>query len=305
MPSVLIGQGLTVSLVTPGMTQSAWSWSISGDPFAGFQVTGSTGNALELGATHMLTSEGFTYYYRSIQDAGPDTSTIACTATVTDPNGDVHQATGTTQVSVYAPTYTQAPQAGAFNIGNGQLEAGFPNGNGGPPGILFVGSVTVPAPFAAGMFGYAQLITNLYTWAWTSVGNIPTNQATATMSTNGQNGLDTGFTYGGFTNPASGVRFGTSDTPGTQLPKQPWVQVTMNDSFTTYMLYQPASAGNQPTTWVPLCYITWVADGTAAVGAGGWAVQGSPVVTITAGNVATKTLPSWTNVVSAGSWQYQ
>ena len=72
MPGVIIGQGLTVSLMTiPNTTFSTFSWNITGDPFEGFQTTATTGGALEL-TDDIRRTAAFTYFYRSIQGGSPE-----------------------------------------------------------------------------------------------------------------------------------------------------------------------------------------------------------------------------------------
>jgi hypothetical protein len=248
----------------------------------------------------MLTSEGFTYFYRSIQGGSPQVSTITCTALATDPKGGLHLAIGTIPVSVYAPTVTFMPFTGFIGLvalnGNVYLQAGGSLGYGN--GITWVVTVTPPAPFAPfgtnGQWGAAQLIR--------PQGNMTMLNGTTWQDANqGLKGLDGQFTYLGDTFPADGNPHQDGDNPGYQLLAAD-ASVTMSPTFWTTIVYQPANAG-EGITWVPLWELDWYASGGAIQQGGDWVAvpQQGPVVATN--SVATSTLPSWTQVITPAGWK--
>lgn len=304
----LIGQGLTVSLNTGNMTQSNWSWSITGDPFAGFQVNGNTGGPVALSPA-TLQSSGFTYYYRSIQGAGPAMSTITCTATITDPKNQQHQATGTAQVYVYKPTYTFNDSPGTMGWFVNTIQVNGQNvnvpvfGAGGDPqyqrGISWIASVLTPSQFVGengiGVYGYVQIAT--------ISGSSIVNGAPFHDSNNGQTGLDSGVPFLGWTSPADGNEYNIGDSPNYAL-RTGMTSITMGHTFKTYMVYQPAPYNSGgPTTWVPLWEIDWGASGTGTFDpvAMTFSVMPGAAVTVTSSQAST-VLPSWTQAIAPGTW---
>jgi len=177
-------------------------------------------------------------------------------------------------------------------------------------------TITVPTPFSGGNGCFAQIVTPSAT-----VTRVPTGTGAATYSikiqkANGQwvspgTGLDTGFPYppgytisnGTITGGATSSAFivggpgGSGDAPAcAEAPDDVdnggtnWVSATLNDQFTTWLMYQPPGG-----VWVPLKKTDWSVTGNGSGGPNNWTASG----TYTAPNPAdTSVFPQW-NVVIA------
>lgn len=307
--NVLIGQKLTAHLNTEGFLQSDWQWTINGaDPFAGFQVTATTGQALEL-TPAMEQQASFFWYYRSLGGArGSIPSTVSCTATITDPNGVQWGVLATQTITVYEPQNVDFQAiAGPVTVDkfiddDDPLKTVLwklqPFNDDTGKGIQWKGKATTPSQFVgengSGQWSFAQTITATM-WYYDLTGSIHE------FPQNGLTGLDKQFTY-------AGLSFFATSAPGTAGDK-PFKTLTnsMTTAFlgaiaTTYMIYMPPDAnGVSGTTWVPLQVCHWNFQGTAQL------VQLNPLTwTLTNGDgltadkpTWTTSLPSWTEVITA------
>ena len=308
---ILIGQAMTTGFSAGGFPVSNYQWSVTGDAFEGFVTTSDwhtppdptigTGQAVELTAL-VKQQSSLLYYYRSVGKSG-DTSTVSCTATVTFPNGNTKQVTGSAMVKVYKPDHTFTATPGTVNVWNGGgVHAGdFFLGPSDPTtkvGILWNGKATTPPPFSdrqgAGIWGLAQIITPMFSYR-------DQTGAIHRFPQNGMTGSDGKFPYQNFMAPANGVPSYPSDSPGTWLGT---IQAAdFGGTFQTYMVYLPPDAtGNSGTSWVPLHEIDWNFHAAANLIGNAWALL--PVsngVTITK-DTPTTTLPAWTQVIVPGSF---
>ena len=299
--AVLIGQGVNVSLSAGGYPQSGWQWTISGDPFAGFVTTATSGNAVELKDTDKQKAS-LTYFYRSVSGAS---STVTCSATITLPDGKTPSVTATKSINVMKPTFQFTPTKGTTNL----WVVTIPNPPNPPTsqlwlepfnpttkqGIVFAGTVTTPSGFigeSSGIWGIAQLITP----------SISFTGPNAPAPITSLQGLDGVFLYANASGPANGTITKIGDTPGILLNSNSFTGVDDSNKFQSYFLYQPpASTGGTGVTWVPLQEIDWdwhgvaIFDGVDPDWRLGAASNGVNITT----NTRTTTLPTWTRVITA------
>ena len=303
--SVLIGQGLTASLYTGTYPQSSWQWTVSGDPFAGFQVTQTTGKAIEL-SPDMMKQATLSWFYRSLNGAtGSNPSNISCAATVTFPDGTQQQVTKTETITVYAPTHSFKPYFGTVEI------LPKPSILNLPPNTLIAwddpmygygftleGKVTTPSQFVGeegnGVWVNEQIVTITESYTLRGAAR-PTPDPN-----NGHTGSDGPFYYVNTSWPADGTLNIISDGPSNPI-KQNMVQVTIAHVFQTFMLYKPPSAdGGSPTTWVPLHEVDWKVNGVANYFdfSQSWVLGTGAGVTSTK-DIDVSVLPTWTEVIKA------
>lgn len=303
--NVLIGQGITSSLDTGNNQQTAWTWTISGDPFAGFVLGpgNTTGHAVEL-APAALTQATVPYFYRSIgatgaqPPAGPrsQAQTVTCTATITNLNANLPpvQVTISKTVNVYQPGHTFLPDVGHIAISPGNVAIGAFGDGISPRGVDWKGTVTTPALLiqegGPGSWNYTQLIKSGRTYTL--------NGTVHNYSFFGVEGLDGGFPYDG-PYPSDGTLGHSGDSPSLPLNTD-YSKIVLLVTGRTWMLYLPPSYdSNAPTTFVPLHRYEWTAFGYATYDAvNGWQafVTGNGIAGSDKG--PTSVLPDWTLIVT-------
>lgn len=305
--NILIGQGITANLDTGAYHQTTWTWTISGDPFAGFQLGpgNQTGHAIEL-APGALTQASVSYFYRSIGTPGvqppqgetSNAQTVTCISTVTDPNNanaPPIQVTGSTSVNVYQPFHDITISLGALDVylhvdGTIWFQAA---GN-GILGITWQGHVITPAMFiqeqGVGSWNYTQLIRPDISYVANGVSHNDPN--------NGKKGLDGTFPYAG-PYMADNSLGKAGDSPGKQV-NDTMSRIDYNLNAWTWMLYRPPSFDSvSPTTWVPLHEVDWSVGGSATHDADGWHknVFGNGIIVNDRGPMSV--LPDWTQIITA------
>ncbi|HLJ56583.1 MAG TPA: hypothetical protein VKT77_16210 [Chthonomonadaceae bacterium] len=312
--NILIGQGIFASLNTGDYAQGPWTWTISGDPFDGFQVdenNPTSGHAIELASVldpDQMHRGYVSYYYRSYGGA-PDLaekhapSTVRCTATATDGAGHALVVTGQAVVNVWQPSHLVTTVVGHWFIGlvpnvGTVIQVGMDDGTNG---VKWTTKVTTPLQFVgAGATGLA-------TGAWANAQLIRptvshvTNAGVTEISYNGVEGLDHDFPFRGGTYPSDGTESTQSDAPGEVL-NDGWASASYSLPAKTYTLYQPPpGGGGLGVTWVALHKLEWIVS-AKAVNNNGWSLLtdpagtappvNGPVVAITA-DAPFQTLPEW------------
>jgi hypothetical protein len=147
-----------------------------------------------------------------------------------------------------------------------------------PPnvGVKFTTNVTAPAGFQAGEDQIIQIVDS------TRRTRVKLNGTTRVLQ--GMGVLDTTFPYGQF-----------FDSPSQDFELDD-VRVTANDSFTTWVIYKPASEG---AIWVPLKKLSWSWSGDALTG--GILNSGSHSPNQTGAD--TTVFPQWTKNVRSLTFQ--
>ncbi len=112
---------------------------------------------------------------------------------------------------------------------------------------------------------------------------------------------------------AGGTAGYSCDSPSVPLSNPPDNQVSANESFSTFLMYQPNPPNNTGGIWVPLWRVdwTWVATATYTSPAQGWQFLGGGLSAGSGGDPPTATFlantsagggsqyPSWSQQVSA------
>ena len=316
--NILIGQGTTASLDSGRYDQSNWTWTISGDPFAGFvrTVTGppnpsDTGHAVELTDVDTMwkLKRSVFYFYRSIGNKGVQpppgqanqAQTVSCTVTLTDPNNPAAapiNLTPSTTVNVYQPDNSfTATTPGALNVypHADDNTLWFQDSGLNVQGITWTGAVTSPAMFVSGeeigAWNYTQLVQPRAGYKENGVVYADPNSNLT--------GLDGTFPYAGLY-PANGNPGIAGDSPGLKVRTTMSVAQFKLQAWTWQLYQPPAYNGSEPTTWVPLHEVDWVVDGYTTYDAvNGWLVAATPApkgITVT-DKGPTSVLPDWTRVL--------
>lgn len=251
--NILIGQGCTGSLSASPATLSGWQWTISGDTFKSF-VTGTNGSK-PYGRVNYLSSADLAnpsphWFWKRGDDFG-SIQTVSCTAQASINNVPIGTVTGQKTVSVWRPYFKFNAVPQGVNI------VGTP----GTPGVEVVGniawngSVGTPNLFrsywgSAGIWQFTQLC-NLYRYA---------PPPFYVLINTGGPVLDAEFNYSskqGAPWPADStdaVPDQRSDGDAPTMGLFAHDNATINDSFQTYMMYQPP--GND-VQWAPLNKMGW------------------------------------------------
>ncbi len=312
--SLLTGQqvstGLTGLPFTPG-PGSTYQWSAGGDTFYTYNAQAPSHQLVLLSDNpSYTTSPGFSFYDKSAESV-----TITCKAVLVCPNGNSVTINASSQ-----PITVKKPTAGW----SAYATAPFVNASGGYGVNEYWQPITisVPPPFSGGLGCFAQLIT-------------PSRQATRSFSAgtpmvyaatyydkapdgNGgwmlpMQGLDTSFPYPFVTGGNSDGSWPVSNavTSG-DMPTAPynppavsgdaggtnWYTATTQDSFMTWLMYQPAGG-----IWVPLQKLVWSTNITVTNAGGPWAVSSGSAATTAKSGTDAKDPPGWTTVNNASQAQ--
>lgn len=244
--------------------------------------------------------------------------TVTCTVNYTAPDGKTGTVTVQSPSIIYIkPTATWKVDT-SFNGMTSGFFYGYPNGPFGALELWGPIDITVPDPFAGGTGcivqianldrGWARTPQNGQSGTYTKLSVLYRGGTTAMVKA--PTGLDVQFPYPfGFNQNTNGSFTANNNSYTWQIgnkgfasdkPSQPyalsvsdgggnaWYSSTGNDHFNTWVMYQPPSAGGQPTIYVPLQTLTWSWGGAASlnastnkwsVGEGPPFIPGSPSVT--------------------------
>lgn len=324
----LTGQRLNATVNAP-YTPTNYAWAANGatspNPFKTWDSTWpNSPNPTQFVplAANDLTQSNFSFY--DVHNG--DSITVQCVITFKTPDNAVNILSLTTQpVKFFKPTVTWTAGMAFGPIQNPGFFSGVPNGPFGavePWGPI---QITVPNPFTGGTGCIAQIAKLDRSFANTkpdlySKLSVLDSKGTSNM-VKAPTGLDVGFPYpfgfiqnadGSFTannnnytwqvankgfasdKPFQSYTLSVQDGPGTY-----WYSSVANDSFTTYVMYQPPSSGGQPTINVPLQSLTWSWGATASLNNSVWSVLQGPQWT-SAQPSNTDAYPSWTQEIPFG-----
>ena len=270
----LIGQRVTGTLSTGGLTASGWNWTIdSGEPFGNWN--------LEWTDTYSHTSATFVPLGTQNQSQvsfcfkkGPQTSTVSTPINLAVPPGALPAAglttTLTRQCGVDTPSKTIDVYIGTVQgvaVVNNKIVAsttpefmklyGATTPEGSTVGIYWRGTVTTPSLYGeGGGWNVTQLVDPIFKRIIDGV--------LQNTGCNGVLALDTTFGY----EPVSpaplytddGAVQGSSDGPQTESWAANTSAYTMNHGFYDYMMYLPNGSGS---CYVPLREFDWFCVGQA------------------------------------------
>jgi len=306
----LIGQAVTTSLITGGLTPTSYNWTASGgDPFKNWAVTWNTStamsNAVLVGLGSQTNSTMSFYFKKPIPQA-----TVTCTTHLAVPSGAVPAAG--LNVTVSRNCGVEPPDNASFSAYIPQNAHQFPgdenifqedapyNGVGVIPPLRFYGldapgynsvgirwdgrirtSSANPSPWVGGDGG----------WNWVQKGLVYRYQVRGGQNewsaVNGIEGLDDRYPYEPWPYfSATNSQVGTysanytihtaGDSPATAfLPGTTEMQA--NDHFETWMMYRPPSPNTSvdDSTFVPIKKIFWQWYGLAQYINGNWTLTSS------------------------------
>jgi hypothetical protein len=265
----LTGQQLTAVLnVPPGFSvyqptgQTGYQWTIVGktvnkvfknyDPYA----------TLPSNQLTLLTPADLKAVSPSFYDSAVETVNATCTVTLVAPDGvtPFPVTVKSKDISVLKPTLTAWGIVGGWVQHYNSTTWGLavnPNSTTADGMTWSNVNISVPTPFSGGKGCFVQTVT-------------PDHEVFQDGSTNpiaGTNnkktGLDSGFPYGPsagyWTVPAKGSDIdGPGIVSGANLNGyQGYNKLYANDTFTTYVMYNPPAVGSQGTVWVPLKSYNW------------------------------------------------
>lgn len=274
---VLIGQQVFAGVETGGLQANSYFWSVGGGrAFKGYAASDSNGLLTKL---FMETDSGYTFHFAEPDD----TVAVNCTVELQVPPGAMF--VGSSTVDLSRECIAEAPPF-SLTAGVGSVE-GFPASNptgvrlwGAPfgsdqsSGSLWGGRVDpMPDYGEGGTWNFTQLV-------W--VGRYRTMSGTQQyLSINGQKALDTRFPYGSH-NPANGVEHYEGDSPQEPVNYESVTSVTVNEPFTTFMLYLPPGEGS---VFVPLKHLYWKWGFTSSPNSGGiWEINDPVATSVMLGN---------------------
>ena len=312
--SLLTGQhvstGLTGVPFTPGKG-STYQWSAGGDTFYTYNEKAPSHQLVLLSDDpSYTTSAGFSFYDKSAESV-----TITCKAVLVCPDGTSLTLNPSSQpINVLKPTASWSAYA----------TAPFVNASGGYGVNEYWQPITisVPTPFSGGLGCFAQLIKpsrqasrsfsagTPMVYAATYYDKIPDGKGGWMLPSNG---LDTNFPYpfvtGGNSDGSWPVSSAVTSGDMPTAPYNPpavsgdaggtnWYTATTQDSFTTWLMYQPAGG-----VWVPLQQLVWSTNITVTNAGGPWAVSNGSAATTAKTGTDTKAPPGWTSVNNASQAQ--
>jgi len=284
----LIGQLVTGTVSTGRLPANGFNWSVSGKPFKNWQfawVSPSDPTSSVLVPFGTQTQPSVTFYYSqasspstvatsvhlvvpagSLPAAGLNAS-LSRTCTVVPPTWKITATTGTTQLEPISAPNCVTFDGASYTYSNGNTSTILKGG------IVWVGWVTTPPGYGSGGG-----------WNVTQLGTlhrVRTEDGTVQgLACNDKLGLDTQFGYDPVypgLYPDTGTWAGADDQPisgfdgpdplyGSTLPGTE--SLTVNDSFTDYLMYKPPGAGS---CFVPLENFTWFWKGQVLPDtSGGW-----------------------------------
>jgi len=267
----LIGQQVTGTLSTGGLTASGFNWTVSGgEPFKNWIFTDTWNAATTFTGFGTQTGSALAFCFRKVASSGTQ-ETVSCSLHLAVPIGALPSAGLNPNLSrdctVDIPNKTLS-----VYIGNAQGIADFfvprpinplgmqllgsvdPNHMGKPAGTWWDGTITTPVEYGAGGgWNYTQLIT-LHRLEKTAKGDVTIPPIVNDIQT-----LDTQFGYAP-KYPAlysdDGSTNSSNDSPAQLFGVYSYVEVL--DSFYTYMLYRPPGTGSQ---FVPIKDFKWYWQG--------------------------------------------
>jgi len=268
----LIGQLVTGTVATGGLTADGYDWCIGGGtPFKDYTASNTNGVFTALGIESGATC---TFHF-----SRPGNATVTCTVHLTVPAGAKPEggllAAPSRNCGVDTPTFDikQAIGSATFLPSNNpaasmQLSGASLDAPGGPysgAGMIWRGYVSVPdayiVPCGFGAWGYAQIITPHITFVLNG------ENWGLTAAWDGVARIDSGFTYLHDDHSGAGAWFNEPDSPGTGFAAGQ-TAVTMSMSFDTYMMFKPGGDGS---CYVPLRAFRWAWDADATrAGDGTW-----------------------------------
>jgi hypothetical protein len=254
-------------------------------------------------------------------DSAAETLTVTCTVTLKAPDGTTFNLTATSpQVMVEKPTASWKAYTSGPSVNN--------SGGYGATEYWNPATITVPSPFSGGTGCFAQLITpsrqatrsfspgTPMVYAATYSAKIPDGSGGWMLPSVG---LDTSFPYPFGTTASSGAQVSSNYTwdvssqgESGDMPTAPydppavsgdmggtnWYTATMQDAFTTWVMYKPAGG-----VWVPLQSLSWSTNITVSDTTGPWSVSSGSTVTTPPKGTDTPNPPTWTNVNNASQVQ--
>ena len=330
----LTGQQITATLNSP-YTSTNYAWSVSGatspNPFKTWDPTWpNSSNPTQFVAltANDMTRSSFGFY--DVNDR--DSVIVQCITSFMTPDNVTHSVTVTSSpIQFFKPTATwdyNKPYNPSFRhpIGffNDASHSQF-----GAHETWGAINISVPNPFSGGIGciiqianldrGFARNAQNGKPGIYSKL-TVLSGNATRSM-VNSPTGLDVDFPYPyGYTKNTDGSftlvntkytwtvgNIGFSDdqpyisytTADVDMGGTLWYDATANDHFNTWVMYQPPSAGGQPTIYVPLQTLAWSWGGSADLIGGVWNVAEGPP--FNSGNPSiTNTYPAWTLSIPSG-----
>lgn len=273
--SFLIGQQVTGTVSTGGLTANGFNWTASGNPFKNWQVSftsPSDSTAASLVPFGTQTQPSVTFYYSqpapqstvatsvhlvvppgALPAAGLDT-TLSKTCVVDPPTWTIGETTGTTRLKPASSPWYVAFDGASHTYSTGlSLTAG----------IVWYGTVTTPAAYGSGGGWNVTQLGKLHR-VRSEDGTLQGLACNDFLALDGSFGYDP--VYPGLYSD-TGSQQGSGDSP------QDWFfssteSLTINDNFTDYLMYRPPGAGS---CFVPLENFTWFWKGQVLPDtSGGW-----------------------------------
>jgi hypothetical protein len=235
-------------------------WSISGSYVGGFE-TGASGGPLTL----VNTAEQEVLFYWVTQGTYSVSYTVSgqsASATFAVVAPKFNSITVTPSKIYIQPTW--------LRLGNAPSP---------PPGMAFTGSIS-PASGYSGLLEWVQIINSLKEqFEFTS----------GTLQNCSDSGLDNTYPYGN-SSPPTQTSAATNDSPAIELPSSNYEYASRSDSFSMYLLWQPALPN---AIFVPLGLVNWSWAGSAGFSAATktWSLVSQTGPSYSAG--ATSVYPSW------------
>lgn len=304
-PEILPGQMCAATLNVPtGFKCTSYTWTISGTYYASWQGMGSAVSNLIPVKKSLLTWPNATYpatgspatpewYWDDTVNVNGTTETVSCIATFTAPDGANVTASAATSVDEVVPPQFMKAFVGTTEIY--QQTAPLPGLwlelTGTPPG-----TVGFENDFAVDQDTDFQGTANC------GVVQLLISTDTVNGGSTGEQGLDAVAPYYR-TYICNGVTNKMHDYPGVSLTAA-IQKVSVNDSFSDFLMYLPPADSVGQSQWVPLAMLTWNWNATATQPKGGW--QNPPANGIIGAGSATASTenpvnyyPAWTHVVSS------
>ena len=263
----LTGQQLTATLNVPsGFSvyqppgQTGYQWTITGNN--GNKVFKNYDPTLPSNQLVPLAPADLTVASPSFYDRAAETVSATCAVTLLAPDGvtQIPVTVRSKDILVLKPTVTRWDIVGGWVQHYNSTTWGLavnPNSTTADGMTWSNVNISVPSPFSGGQGSFVQTVTPDHEIFKDGSAN-PT-----TGANNKKAGLDSGFPYGPpagyWTVPAAG-----GDVDGPNIVSganfngyQGYNKIYANDTFTTWVMYNPPAVGSQGTVWVPLKSYTW------------------------------------------------
>ncbi len=312
--NILVGQrcnasvsGIPVDLLNNTVHPPVYNWSVSGNTFQSWTVTGSgSTSSAKVKYTGDTTSATTHWYWNDF--AGPQT--VACTVTLTPPDGQgvPFSVTASQKVNLYTPQTTENPTLGRVQINNYAPAPPYPNNPAFylgrirqlPLGIIFTTQVQTPSLFTSQGSGSWNMVQGISPNTW----KMQYGKTEEPYPDNGKSGLDTSYPFypGGASSsfpqsvPANNLTAQPCDSPGIPSLSNFYVRYRTAQSFQTYIMYRPPGSDTQ---WVPIWRVEWNWNADASVMSApgymwsNWDDTNSPGAAAITSNSATTLFPTW------------